>query len=163
MTNILFRAGLVLGLGLGGFFDGIVLHQILGWHHLVCYTATCRPNSVAELQRQTVQDGFFHLACLGLTLAGAVLLFRAARRTDPAAWTGRALVGALLAGWGMFNFVEGLIDHQILGIHHVRPGQPGEFLADMLFLASGVGFFAVGWLLARPLNAPASRGTLATR
>jgi uncharacterized membrane protein len=26
-------AGIFLGLGLGGFFDGIVLHQILQWHH----------------------------------------------------------------------------------------------------------------------------------
>lgn len=27
-------AGIVLGLGQGGFFDGIVLHQILQWHHM---------------------------------------------------------------------------------------------------------------------------------
>jgi hypothetical protein len=27
-------AGILLGLGLGGFFDGIVLHQILQWHHM---------------------------------------------------------------------------------------------------------------------------------
>ncbi len=34
------RAGPVLGLGLGGLFDGIMLHQILGWHHLVGTTDT---------------------------------------------------------------------------------------------------------------------------
>ena len=28
-------AGIVLGIGLGGFFDGIVLHQILQWHHML--------------------------------------------------------------------------------------------------------------------------------
>lgn len=28
-------AGILLGLGLGGFFDGIVLHQILQWHHML--------------------------------------------------------------------------------------------------------------------------------
>jgi uncharacterized membrane protein len=27
--------GLFLGIGLGGFVDGIVLHQILQWHHLL--------------------------------------------------------------------------------------------------------------------------------
>ena len=27
--------GVVLGIGLGGFVDGIVLHQILRWHHMV--------------------------------------------------------------------------------------------------------------------------------
>lgn len=26
--------GIVLGVGLGGFFDGIVLHQVLQWHHM---------------------------------------------------------------------------------------------------------------------------------
>jgi uncharacterized membrane protein len=28
-------SGLLYGLGLGGFIDGIVLHQILQWHHMV--------------------------------------------------------------------------------------------------------------------------------
>ena len=28
-------SGLLYGLGLGGFVDGIVLHQILQWHHMV--------------------------------------------------------------------------------------------------------------------------------
>lgn len=146
--NALTRAGLVLGLGIGGFFDGIVLHQILQWHHLVCYQPLCRPDTVAELQRQSVQDGFFHLACLGLTLAGVVLLFRAMRDAG-SAWSGRALGGAMLAGWGTFNFVEGLVDHQLLGIHHVLPGRPYEFAADMAFLASGVGFAAVGWAVSQ--------------
>ena len=36
-------AGVLLGLGLGGFFDGVVFHQLLGWHHLICTTATCNP------------------------------------------------------------------------------------------------------------------------
>ena len=28
-------AGILLGVGLGGFFDGIVLHQLLQWHHMI--------------------------------------------------------------------------------------------------------------------------------
>ena len=28
-------AGIFFGLGLGGFFDGIVLHQLLQWHHMI--------------------------------------------------------------------------------------------------------------------------------
>lgn len=149
--NALFRAGAVLGLGLGGFFDGIVLHQILGWHHLVCYQPLCRPDSVAQLERQNVQDGFFHLACYGLTIAGVVLLFRAARAGRDAlpSWSGRTLAGAMLAGWGTFNLVEGLVDHQILGLHHVLPGRPHEFAADMTFLASGVLLMLLGGLTGR--------------
>ena len=28
-------AGLFTGMALGGFFDGILLHQVLQWHHLL--------------------------------------------------------------------------------------------------------------------------------
>lgn len=142
------RAGIILGLGFGGFADGIVLHQILGWHHLVCVTAHCQPTSIAHLQRQNTQDGFFHLGLWLVTLAGMAMLFRAGGRPG-ASWSGRILVGSMLAGWGLFNFVEGMIDHQILGIHHVLPGHAHEFLFDMLFLASGAGLFLTGVALAR--------------
>lgn len=166
LSRPLTRAGLVLGLGLGGFFDGIVLHQILQWHHMVCYTPDCRPDSVAQLQRQNVGDGFFHLAVYLLTVIGVVLLFRAARRQAAASWSGRALAGAMLAGWGTFNFVEGIVDHQILGIHHVLPGRPYEFAADMAFLASGLLLLGGGWFMTRrgtpgladDANAPGFRG-----
>jgi uncharacterized membrane protein len=117
MSDRLFRASIVLGLGLGGFLDGIVLHQILGWHHLICTTETCRPESVAELLRQNAQDGFFHLATWCVTVLGVVLLLRAPRESGGASYG--VAGGGALAGWGLFNFVEGLIDHQILGIHHV--------------------------------------------
>lgn len=140
------KAGLVLGLGLGGFADGIVLHQILGWHHLVCTTETCQPETVEVLKRQNMQDGFFHLATWLLTLAGVVMLFHAARANNDAGG-GRTLTGAMLAGWGVFNLVEGLINHQLLGIHHVRPGHAHEMWFDLLFLASGAVLIAIGaWM-----------------
>jgi uncharacterized membrane protein len=51
----------------------------------------------------------------------------------------------MLAGWGIFNLVEGVIDHQLLGVHHVR----GESLAwDLSFLAFGAALCIVGLLLA---------------
>lgn len=142
----LVRAGVVLGMGFGGFADGIILHQILGWHHLVCYTMNCQPTSVAQLQHENTQDGYFHLGLWLVTLAGTAMLFRAARRAGAAA-RGRVLLGAMLAGCGLFNVVEGLVDHQILGIHHVLPGSAHEFLFDMLFLANGVFFMLVGAVL----------------
>lgn len=142
------KAGIVLGLGLGGFVDGIVLHQILGWHHLICTTDTCQVETVAALKVQNTQDGFFHLSTWILTALGVGMLFRAARATTQI-WSGKSLFGAMLAGWGIFNFVEGLIDHQILGIHHVRPGHPNQFVFDMLFLASGVLLVLVGMSMAK--------------
>lgn len=139
-------------MGFGGFADGIVLHQILGWHHLVCVTARCRPASIEQLQLQNTQDGFFHLALWVVLLVGTAMLFRAARNAGPA-WKDRVLFGSMLAGWGLFNFVEGLIDHQILGIHHVLPGHPHQLWFDMLFLAAGVVFFMIG---ARLIRSPRS-------
>jgi uncharacterized membrane protein len=140
--------GIVLGMGLGGFFDGIVLHQILQWHHLVCVTEHCQPTSVEQLKKQNTQDGFFHLATLLLTIAGSYQVFRTAARADTPR-SANAFVGSTLVGWGVFNFVEGIIDHQILGIHHVKPGSPYEFAADMAFLASGIILAVAGTLLVR--------------
>ena len=147
-ANQLIRAGIVLGMGLGGLADGIVLHQILGWHHLVCFAVDCQPDSVAQLQLENTQDGFFHLALWLLLLVGTAMLFQAARHAGPAA-NGRSLLGSILMGGGLFNFLEGLIDHQILGIHHVLPGHPHQFLFDLLYLANGVVFFIAGAALAR--------------
>ncbi len=153
LKNPLVRAGIVLGLGFGGFADGIILHQILGWHHLVCVTAHCQPASIGQLQLQNTQDGFFHLALWLVSLVGTAMLFCAARHAGPA-WKGRVLFGSMLAGCGLFNFLEGIIDHQILGIHHVLPGHPHQLWFDMLWLANGVLFFMIGaWLMRSPRSA----------
>ena len=70
-------------------------------------------------------------------------------------------LGGLLAGWGGFNVVEGLVDHQLLGIHHVRSGAH-EVAWDLGFLALGALLVAGGWLLQRgasyvdPVRAPAT-------
>jgi uncharacterized membrane protein len=153
----LVRAGLVLGMGFGGLADGIVLHSILGWHHLICVSATvyCQPTSIEQLQFESTQDGYFDLALWAVLLAGTAMLFRAARHGGPA-WKGRVLSGSMLAGCGLFNFVEGLVNHQILGIHHVLPGNPHQFLFDMLYLANGLLFLLVGAWLVGPVRDPAS-------
>lgn len=137
-------AGIVLGLGQAGFFDGIVIHQLLQWHHMFTNVETDR--TVAGLELNTLGDGLFHLLDYVLTLVGIGLLWRAAKREDVSHSTS-VFVGALLMGAGLFDFIEGLIDHQILGIHHVKPG-PYEFLWDMGFLTLGLGLFLVGWAIA---------------
>ena len=55
----------------------------------------------------------------------------------------------MLAGWGMFNVVEGVVDHHLLGIHHVRDDLGGPLSWDLGFLAVGVLLVALGWWLAR--------------
>jgi uncharacterized membrane protein len=56
----------------------------------------------------------------------------------------------LLAGWGIFNVVEGLVDHQLLGIHHVRDDLGGPIGWDLGFLLLGVLLVVGGLALARP-------------
>jgi uncharacterized membrane protein len=145
ITNPLFWAGVVLGIGFGGLADGIILHQILGWHHLVCYNAHCQPTSIAQLQHENTQDGFFHLGLWLVLLMGIAMLFKAAASAEEG-WSGRVLLGSMLSGCGLFNFVEGVVNHQILGIHHVLPGSSHQFLFDMLFLANGILFLMIGAL-----------------
>src|SRR5471032_3005101 len=116
LHNPLVRAGVVLGAGFGGMADGIVLHSILGWHHMICYTMDCQPLSVAQLQQENTQDGYFLLVVWLMVLTGTAMLFKAASQLGPTA-SGRVLLGAMLAGSGAFNFIEGLINHQILGLH----------------------------------------------
>jgi uncharacterized membrane protein len=81
---------------------------------------------------------------------GLFLLWRSAHRRH-LAWSGRLLVGTLLIGWGLFNLVEGLIDHQWLGVHHVNETRPRDqwLLWDLGFLAWGLAMLAVGALLVR--------------
>ena len=59
-------AGIVLGLGQAGFFDGIVIHQLLQWHHMFTNVETDR--TVAGLELNTLGDGLFHLFDYLLTL-----------------------------------------------------------------------------------------------
>ncbi len=135
---------ILLGLGLGGFFDGVVLHQILQWHHML--SAHLPPDSVANLEINTLADGLFHASTWCLTVIGVFLLYRQARGGASLRWQG--LLGGLLTGWGAFNVAEGLINHQLLGIHHVRPG-PDELLYDVGFLVWGAAMLAVGVLMLR--------------
>ncbi len=141
-------APLLLGLGLGGFLDGIVLHQVLQWHHMLTSTPEGPFTTVAGLERNTLADGFFHLATWALVAAAITTMFRAWRGGRPAP-PPLAYAGLVLAGWGIFNVVEGLIDHQLLGVHHVRDDLGGPLSWDLAFLASGVLLIAVGWLVHR--------------
>lgn len=145
----LIRAGVALGLGLGGFFDGIVLHQILQWHHLLT-SAGYPPTSVQNLELNTLADGLFHVATYGFTVVGLALLWRAGRRQE-VPWSARVLLGGMLTGWGAFNLVEGVIDHHLLEIHHVNETVPPEqwIVWDVGFLLWGAVMLLIGWRILR--------------
>ncbi|PHJ59453.1 hypothetical protein VF14_27110 [Nostoc linckia z18] len=136
-------AGIVLGLGLGGFVDGILLHQLLQWHHML---SNIRPlTNVANEDLNMVWDGLFHAFDWLLTVAGIILLWRAGGRDD-VPWSSQTFIGSILIGAGLFDVVEGLIDHQILGIHHVKPG-PNQLAWDLGFLAFGSLLAVIGSIM----------------
>jgi uncharacterized membrane protein len=146
----LIRGGTLLGIGLGGLFDGIVLHQILQWHHMV--SSTTPPDTVENLELNTLGDGIVHAAAWVVTVAGVFVLMASDGARHEAGGT-RTIVGSLLAGWGVFNVVEGVIDHHLLGLHHVRPGAD-QLVYDVAFLVWGAAMLIVGcWLVARATGA----------
>jgi uncharacterized membrane protein len=147
--------GIILGVGLGGFVDGIVLHQVLQWHHLLSSTDTdnvgVRPypvDTVAGLEMNTLWDGIFHVVTWVAVLTGLAMLYSRVTRSRGRLWRSPALWGAALMGWGLFNLVEGIVDHHLLGIHHVRGG-PHQTWWDLGFLAFGAVLVGVGWWIAR--------------
>ena len=141
----LLSSGILLGVGLGGFVDGIVLHQILQWHNMV--SGWIAPDDLVAMKINMVWDGLFHALTWIMTALGVAMLWRAGRRED-VPWVGETFSGALLLGWGLFNVVEGVIDHHILEVHHVHPGSD-VLLWDLGFLGSGILLLAIGALLVR--------------
>jgi uncharacterized membrane protein len=149
-------AGVLIGVGMGGFVDGILFHQILQVHSML--SARLPKSSVANVEINMFWDGLFHVFTWATTALGIALLWRAASRA-PLAGSGRTFVGALAFGWGTFNLAEGLIAHHWLQVHHVYERAGGVSVWDWAFLGSGVALAAAGWLLVktpRQLPVPAN-------
>jgi uncharacterized membrane protein len=141
-------AGILFGLGLGGFFDGIVLHQLLQWHHML--SSWYPANTLENLELNTLWDGIFHSSTYLFVVAGLFILWRSAQRRH-LFWSSKLLVGTMLLGFGIFNTVEGIINHHILGIHHVNETVARDYWIywDIGFTLSGIAMMAIGWLLMR--------------
>lgn len=143
-----FRACLTVGVGLGGFFDGIVFHQLLQWHHVVSswYPAT----SLENLRINTVWDGVFHSGVYALLVLALFRVWQISNKRY-VFWSGPLIAGSLLMGWGTFNLLEGLIDHHLLGMHHVNETAAVSqwIFWDVGFLLWGMVMVVVGWLLWR--------------
>jgi uncharacterized membrane protein len=148
--------GILLGVGLGGFLDGILLHQLLQWHHMLTGTGVgdnlglpaFPADTVPGLQMNTLWDGLFHTFTWLSVLTGLGILYGRVVQARGRVWGSRVLWGWILFGWGLFNLVEGIIDHHVLGIHHVRSG-PNQLWWDLGFLVLGALLMGIGWVLQR--------------
>lgn len=149
------RPGILLGVGLGGFVDGILLHQLLQWHNMLSSSDSDRvgvpvhlPTDLSGLQMNVVWDGVFHVVTWLFVLTGLWVLHSRLVHAPHTRWSRRVLWGWVLVGWGLFNLVEGVVDHHILAIHHVKAG-PHQLWWDLGFLALGAVLVLIGWLVTR--------------
>jgi uncharacterized membrane protein len=70
----LIAAGTLMGIGLGGFFDGILFHQILELHNMLSNWVPRTTLVNAEINM--FWDGLFHAFCYVGTLTALYMLWR---------------------------------------------------------------------------------------
>ena len=72
--------------------------------------------------------------------------------------TAREQAGLLIFGWGTFNLVEGLGNHHVLSIHHVRDDVDRPLPWGLGFLALSAMLIAVGLVLSSRRRRPRGAG-----
>jgi uncharacterized membrane protein len=132
----------LLGFSFAGFFDGILLHQILQWHHLL---SSIENVALQNLRMQILADGIFHAFMYVVALIGLLLFWRS--RRVAAELSGRLYLANFLIGFGVWHIIDAVIVHWILGLHRIRPGSNDMLFWDLLFFAVGVIILLVGLYL----------------
>ena len=123
-------AGYLLGFALSGFFDGILLHQVLQWHHLL---SAIQAGVLGDIRGQVMADGLFHAAMYGVAAMGLWLLFRS--RSELACTAAdRRLMANFWIGFGVWHVVDAIFSHWITGIHRIRMDSPSPLLWDLAWL-----------------------------
>ena len=133
----LFWPGVLVGIGIAGTLDEVVLHQLLGWHHFYDRSTP----SVGLLS-----DGLFHILSTVLLVIGVIQLVERRRTTSDSP---RLALAGILLGAGGFNLYDGTIQHKLLGLHQVRAGVPNNLPYDLAFLAIAATVTLAGALLLR--------------
>jgi len=151
-------SGYLLGFGLGGFFDGILLHQILQWHHLL---AGLQGETFRDIRVQILADGLFHALMYVITALGLWLLWRA-RREFGAPGADRMLFADLLIGFGVWHIVDGVVSHWVTGIHRIRMDSANPLVWDLIwFIAFGTVPLVTGVMMRRAGPGTRARGPIA--
>ena len=145
-TTSLLSTGVILGVGLVGALDEVILHQWLQWHNFYVHTTQ---------DWRIVSDGVFHAVTSGLLFLGALRLW-AIRGRAAVSGAGRALASGILLGMGGFNLYDGTVQHKLLRFHPVREGVDNILPYDLAFNAIAVVLLVAGWLLWRTARSSAT-------
>ncbi|KQL54882.1 hypothetical protein AN964_16115 [Heyndrickxia shackletonii] len=133
MSNRTFIGAFLFGMGIIGMLDGILLHQIFQFHSVYMYT---------NRFNQIVSDGLFHFFVTIIVFIGGYILWTSEKEklNHPKLtfWAG------FLLGGGIFNLVEGIIDHHLLGIHHVYYHTDNVLFYDLLYDGFSIVLIAAG-------------------
>lgn len=140
----LIAAATFLGLGMGGFVDGILLHQILQWHQMI--SNWLPPDTLQNSKVNMFWDGVFHLGTWSLTAIGLTLLWRLIERRD-VLFSTTVFVGSLIFGWGLFNLMDSVFDHYLFGFHNVRENVPNPQIWNHGFLGLSLIQSTIGWIV----------------
>ena len=126
-------SGVLVGVGVAGFLDETVFHQLLHWHHFY---------DKSTPEAGLVSDGLFHVVSWVAVVAGLFLFADLRRRGD---WAARSWRGAVLVGLGGFQLYDGLVQHKLLRLHQIRyvpditPYDVAWNVIAVVLLAAGVG------------------------
>ncbi len=133
-------ATFALGFALSGFFDGVLLHQILQWHHLLSALD-------GDLRFQIAADGWYHVLMYAVAAWGLWQLWKA-RGALASDRSGRLVAAWSLIGFGAWHVVDALGSHWLLGIHRIRMDSDIPLAWDIGWLAVfGLVPLLVGWRL----------------
>jgi uncharacterized membrane protein len=135
--------GVLVGIGIAGTLDEVVLHQLLAWHHFYD-----RSTPTVGL----VSDGLFHILSTAVLVIGIIQLVER-RRTSPD--PPRLALAGILLGAGGFNLYDGTIQHKLLRLHQVRAGVPNNLPYDLAFIALAATLALAGALILRHTRQPA--------
>jgi uncharacterized membrane protein len=136
----------LIGIGMGGFVDGILLHQILQWHQMI--SNTLPPDTLEYKNINMFWDGIFHTLTWSITLLGILLMWKTMKRKD-LFFSNKVFYGGLIAGWGAFNLVDSIFNHYLFRFHNVRENVASPELYNAGFLVFAVLLLAIGWIMIR--------------
>jgi len=131
-----------------GVFDGILLHQILQWHHLL---SALESDPFRDLRTQILADGIFHALMYAVMAIGLWKLWQTRKEfSEPRA--DHFLFANVLIGFGVWHMLDGVASHWLTGIHRIRPDSDNPLFWDLLFFIGGIVCTIIGIMLRKRLK-----------